>query len=229
MEPMDTCSTKRPPVHGMGTHSRTPSQIETPICTPAAQLIRQHTCGALDGSPMECGLGGQSYETPHFHPLHRHPPSWSDSPMNIVEPLRTVVGHFRSCLYKWVMDSSAACECGPEEQTVDRIVLECTIHRRARGLRGLTVMDSETIEWLPRDLVRPSSGQWPLIQTTEKNRASREYMFMSKKQHFIWKTTYEDRSVDCSSGLQSLFPDIPHLQQHRPRKISLVAGFLLRM
>jgi len=79
--------------------------------------------------------------------------------MNIVEPLRTVVGHFRSCLYKWVMDSSAACECGPEEQTVDRIVLECTIHRRARGLRGLTVMDSETIEWLLRDLVRPGSGQ----------------------------------------------------------------------
>jgi len=43
--------------------------------------------------------------------------------------LRTGVGHFRSCLYKWVMTSSAACECGAEEQTVDHVVLQCPIHR----------------------------------------------------------------------------------------------------
>jgi len=29
--------------------------------------------------------------------------------------LRTGVGRFRSCLYKWSMASSAACECGAEE------------------------------------------------------------------------------------------------------------------
>jgi len=43
--------------------------------------------------------------------------------------LRTGVGRFRSCLYKWGMASSAACECGAEERTVDHVVLHCPIHR----------------------------------------------------------------------------------------------------
>ena len=42
--------------------------------------------------------------------------------------LRTGVGCFRSCLYKWGIASSAACECGAE-QTVDHVVLHCPIHR----------------------------------------------------------------------------------------------------
>jgi len=37
--------------------------------------------------------------------------------------LRTSVGRFRSCLYKWGMASSAAYECGTE-QTVDHVVLQ---------------------------------------------------------------------------------------------------------
>jgi len=37
--------------------------------------------------------------------------------------LRTGVGRFRSCFYKWDMASSAACECDAEEQTVDQVVL----------------------------------------------------------------------------------------------------------
>jgi len=43
--------------------------------------------------------------------------------------LRTGVGRFRSCLYKWGMTSSAACECGSKEQTVDHVLLHCAIHR----------------------------------------------------------------------------------------------------
>jgi len=39
--------------------------------------------------------------------------------------LRTGVGHFHSCLYKSGMASSAACECGAEEQTVDYVALQC--------------------------------------------------------------------------------------------------------
>ena len=62
--------------------------------------------------------------------------------------LRTGVGRFRSCLYKWGTASSAACECGAEEQTVDHIVLQCPIHRPPYGLHGLTVLDDATIEWL---------------------------------------------------------------------------------
>ena len=57
----------------------------------------------------------------------------------------TGVGRFRSCLYKWGMASSSACECGAKEQTVDHIVLQCPIHRPLHGLHGLTVLEDETI------------------------------------------------------------------------------------
>jgi len=53
-----------------------------------------------------------------------------------------------SCLYKWGMASSAACECGAEEQTVDDVVLQCPILEPPHGLHGLTVLDDETTEWL---------------------------------------------------------------------------------
>jgi len=62
--------------------------------------------------------------------------------------LCTRVGRFRSCRYKWGMASSAAGECGAEEQTVDHVVLQCPIHRPPHGLHGLTVLDDETTEWL---------------------------------------------------------------------------------
>ena len=55
--------------------------------------------------------------------------------------LRTGVGRFRSCLCKWGMSSSAACECGAEEQTVDHVVLQCPIHRPPHELHGLTVLN----------------------------------------------------------------------------------------
>jgi len=61
--------------------------------------------------------------------------------------LRTGVGRFRSCLYKWGMASSAACECGAE-QTVEHVIVHCPIHRPPHGLHGLTVLDDETTEWL---------------------------------------------------------------------------------
>jgi len=60
--------------------------------------------------------------------------------------LRTRVGHFLSCLHNWGIASSAACECGAEEQTVDHVVLQCPSHRPHHGLYGLTVLDDETIE-----------------------------------------------------------------------------------
>ena len=37
-----------------------------------------------DGSPMECGVGGQPCKTPYFH--HRHPPSRNDSPKKSLGP-----------------------------------------------------------------------------------------------------------------------------------------------
>jgi len=58
--------------------------------------------------------------------------------------LRTGVGRFRSCLYKWGMASSVTCECGAG-QTINHVVLHCLINR---PLHGLTVLDDETTEWL---------------------------------------------------------------------------------
>ena len=53
--------------------------------------------------------------------------------------LRIGVGRFRSCLYKWGMASSAACECGAEEQTVDHVVLQCPIHRPPHAGKDLRI------------------------------------------------------------------------------------------
>jgi len=61
--------------------------------------------------------------------------------------LRSGVRRFHSCLYKWGMASSAACEFGAE-QTVDHVVLRCPIHPPPHGLHGLTVLDDKTTEWL---------------------------------------------------------------------------------
>jgi len=100
---------------------------------------------------MERGVGGQSHKTQHFNTRYRQIApgatllrrSWVR-----LDRLRTGVGLLCSCLYKWGMASSAACECGAEEQAVDRVVLQCPIHRPFHGLHGLTVLDDETIEWL---------------------------------------------------------------------------------
>jgi len=98
---------------------------------------------------MECGLGEQPHKTRIFIPdtgthlprvtLPRRAWVW----LNL---LRTDVGRFRSCLCKWGIASSAACECGAEKQTIDHVVLQCPIHRVPHGLHGLTVLDYETIE-----------------------------------------------------------------------------------
>jgi len=60
---------------------------------------------------------------------------------------------------KWGMASSAACECGAEEQTVDHVVLQCSIHRPPHGLHGLTVLDDETTEWLLNTYPEIQRGQ----------------------------------------------------------------------
>ena len=66
----------------------------------------------------------------------------------LLNRLRTGVGRFRSCLHKCDMASSAACECGAEEQNADHVVFQCPIHRPLRGLHGLTVLDDVSINCL---------------------------------------------------------------------------------
>jgi len=63
----------------------------------------------------------------------------------LLNRLRACVERFNSCLHKWGVAPSAACECGAKDQTVDRVLLHCPIHRPPRGLHGLAVLDDETI------------------------------------------------------------------------------------
>jgi len=149
---------------------RTAPRIETPICTrrtTSHQFIWQkHTCGAVGGSPMKIGVDGQPHKIPYFHPRHRHPstPEWpsqeepgsgltGSAPVSDVSAPACTNGVWPplqryGLLYEWGMASSAACECGAEEPTVDHVVLQCPVHRPPHGLHGLTVLDNETIEWL---------------------------------------------------------------------------------
>ena len=100
---------------------------------------------------MEYGVVGQHYETPYSHPRHgTHPPGMTLPTRTAwvwFNRLRTAVRRFHSCLQKWDMASSAACECGAD-QTIDHAILHCPIYRPPHGLHGLTILDDETIEWL---------------------------------------------------------------------------------
>jgi len=66
----------------------------------------------------------------------------------VINRLQTGVGRFRSCLHKWSMATSANCECGSENQTVDYVFFQCPIHPPLHGLHGLTVLGDETVEWI---------------------------------------------------------------------------------
>jgi len=86
--------------------------------------------------------------------------------------LRTGVGRFPSCLYKWDAAPYAGRECGAEKQTVDHVILHCPIHQQPHGVHS---PDSPgrcenwmAVKHLPRDLVRPSSGE-ELAQTMTKS------------------------------------------------------------
>ena len=99
---------------------------------------------------MECGVDGQLDKTLHFHHRHWYPPPGMTLPRRAwvwFNRLCSDVGRFCSCLYKWNMASSAACECGTEEQTVDH-VLFCPIHWPPHRLHSLTVLDDWTMRQL---------------------------------------------------------------------------------
>ena len=153
-------------------------QIETPICTCSITTHQffwqqQRTCCGLGGSLMECGMGGQPHKTPHFHSRHHYPPS-QNYPSKKSLGLAQLPLHwcqvFPLCLYKWGIASSAACECGAEEQTVDH-VLQCPIHWPPHGLHGLMVLDDETTEWLLATAPKSSAAkQWAEELTQKKKK-----------------------------------------------------------
>jgi len=105
--------------------------------------------------------------------------------------IRIRVKCFHSCMPKWGMASSAACELGAEGQTIDHVHPQSPTHRPSHGLHGPTVLDDETIEWLLNscpeiDLVRPSSRQQQFTQTTKKDTG----LYTLYLQQFIIYTLY---------------------------------------
>ena len=73
-------------------------------------------------SALACPSSGNAR---HLKPRHPFIPpaqqflSSFDENNNAISRLQTGVGRFRSCLHKWSMATSANCECGAENQTVD--------------------------------------------------------------------------------------------------------------
>ena len=116
--------------------SCTAPQIETSFCTSRTQLI-----GFSDNNNIRAAQWAD----------HQWNQEWADTPTRLrtsipntgtqtpgmtlprrawvrLNRLRTGFGRFRSCMYKWGMASSLACECGAE-QTVDHVVPHCPVHR----------------------------------------------------------------------------------------------------
>ena len=138
-----------------------------PFLPAAQQLISSSDNNTIraaqGGSPMECGVGGQPHKTPYFHPRHRPHTTGATLPRRAwvrLKRLRIGVGRFRSCVYKWGMASSEACEFGAEEQTVDHVVLQCPIHGPPHAWPDGSGRWGNWMaaQHLPRDLARPSSG-----------------------------------------------------------------------
>ena len=129
-------------------------------------LFPQHNISSVPlRSPMECVVGEQRYKAPHFHPRHRHPPPRNDHSKKSlwVRPnrLRTGVGCFRSCLYKWDIASSATWVW--RRRTNCRQC--CSLMSNPPTSPWIAWPDGSgrwdnrmAAEHLPRDLVRPSSG-----------------------------------------------------------------------
>ena len=48
------------------------------------------------------------------------------------------VGLFHSETYKWGMASTATCECGAKEQTIEHVITSCPIYHYPNGVRALS-------------------------------------------------------------------------------------------
>jgi len=114
---------------------------------------------------MECGVAGEHYETPHFHPRHRtHPPGMALPRTECVRfyCLRTGVGYFRSSLHTnkvwpfcslwvWRMD----------EQTIGHVFCHCSIRWPLHGVQGLTALEFHCS--VPFKLNVSSNDFWTVI------------------------------------------------------------------
>jgi len=114
---LDTCSTQRSPVLRVQTHG--PSNLDT-------HLFPLHNNSSVDLTTTNLQRSGRitnlmrsgrttlqdsAFSSPTHPGVTLSRRAWVR-----LNCLLTGVGRFRSSLYKWGMASSAACECGAEEQ-----------------------------------------------------------------------------------------------------------------
>ena len=105
---------------------------------------------------MECGMGGQPYKTPHFHPRYRQPPPvqlrsdlTASAPVSDVSAPVCWNGHGFLCpLWVWRI----------KKQTVYHVVLQYSIHRPARSDGSGRWDNGKAAQHLPQDQLQPSSG-----------------------------------------------------------------------
>ena len=81
---LDICSIRLLAIRSVQAHgiSNRDTHLYPPHDNSSVYLTKQQKFGAPGGSPMECGVVGEHYETPYFHPRHRHPHSWNGSSRN---------------------------------------------------------------------------------------------------------------------------------------------------
>jgi len=143
--------------------------IEPPICTrrtTTRQFIwqQQHTCGALGGSPMECGVGGQPHRVPYFHP-HNDTHSQNDPRKNSLG-LAQLPPHRCRTFPLLLVQMGYVLFCGllVELRRINR--RPCCPPMSNPSTSSWTAWPGGSGRWdnwmaaqhLPRDLVRPSSG-----------------------------------------------------------------------
>jgi len=124
---LNTCFTQCSPVHRVQMHSASNRDTHLYLLHKNSSVhpTTRYVCRT---EQIINGMwsGGTTPQDPAFSSLIPAPPRVTLSRRAWVrfDCLRTRVGHFCSCLYKWGMVSPAACECGAEEQTVDNVVLD---------------------------------------------------------------------------------------------------------
>ena len=82
-------------------------------------------------------------------------PSSSDLPRSLwvaLNRLRTSVGRFGTCLYRWGIQDTSKCICDAEEWSAKHIILDCNILRTLNCLEDLRYPDINNTKWL-EDLV----------------------------------------------------------------------------
>ena len=62
--------------------------------------------------------------------------------------LRAGVGQFHLSMHRWGLAPSPNCNCGASEETLDHVLIVCSIHRAPHGALGLRVWDNEIQCWL---------------------------------------------------------------------------------